>query len=617
MRDVRGGLERLGEEGTPRGADAVMRDARASLHDPPRRVRTAHRRGRRAPSAVVAVVAIVGAIVAGGALVAVLERDPSDEPAEVTAPSVVVGDADAVVLSSALDADLARAQIDPAVLDAVRGVDGVTGAHGTLQRFVQVHEIAGTQNASTDEASERSTVAVQSEGTTFDVVDGRMPEAPGEIAVNAVVAARFEVGAGGELEVSTGLPGMSFQPCEQTALGRDHQYAGNAGRCPVRTPRNTASVVGVFTLPGGDVEDVNVLAMPGDELQSLTSGTGYDRIDITVRDDETLEDVLDRIGAALPEGLIVMPTSVLSADDQLRSELDIQRAYFWLVNSDPEKRQRAHEGRPDDQDPAASESTYEQRKSEAVNVEMRVSRVAFVDLDTAVVSYRVYYSGAPSPIANVPLTALVVRRDGRWVISSQGICQLSVYTDRPCEASVGPDDFVLAPDGWASPSSQPDAVAALRVLADPQSGVDARAAVVEDGDGVREQIEAGVAADASRGGVALNVLGARALGPDRIQLLYSVVADGEPRLETPYPVTATAVQVDGGWRLLRRYACGLSALAGTPCALPEAPAAPSTTVPTTSTAPPPSTTAVPTTTTVVTPTTVPVSSTVPTTTTSP
>jgi len=276
------------------------------------------------------------------------------------------------------------------------------------------------------------------------------------------------------------------------------------------------------------------------------------------------------------------------------------------VSTDVEKRRLASEGRSDTQDPAQSDATYEERRSEAVEVDLRVSRVSFVDLDTAIVAYRVYFMGRPSPIATVPLTALVVRRDGRWMISSQGICQLAAYADQPCEAPVGPEDFVTAPDGWAAASTQPEAVAALRQLADPQSGVDGRIAVVEDGDALRAEIAAGVDADAGRAGrVSLNVLGARALTPDRVQLLYSLVAEGEPRLETPYPVAATFVRVDGAWRALRRYACGLAALAGTPCALPSA------VTPSTTTAPPPSTTAPVTSAAASTSTTVPVTTTSP------
>jgi hypothetical protein len=617
MRDVREGLERMGDEGSPRGADAVMRDARASLRRRPRHGRTGPGRDRRPASALVAVVVVVVAVVAAGALVTLIDRDRSDEPTRVAAPSVVVGDADAVVLSSNLDADLARAQIDPAVLDAVRGIDGVTGAQGAIRRFVEVGDPDGGRRVEADEASERSTIAVQAEGTTFEMIDGRMPEGRGEIAINSVLSTRFQTGPGGDLAVSAGprLSPMSATCAEQLLDGRDpdgsvwKSVTCRPSSGPVEPPPK--HVVGVFTLPGGDVADVNLLAMPGDELQSLTSGTGFDRIDVTVRDGEPLEAVLDRIGAALPAGLIVVPTSVVNADDQLRSELDIQRAYFWLLNTDPEKRAQASEGRPDDQGPAQSEATYQERRSEAVDAELRVSRVAFVDLDTAIVSYRVYYNGAPSPIADVPLTALVVRRDGRWLVSSQGICQLAAYADRPCDAPDGPDDYVLAPDGWASPSDHADSVAALRVLADPASTVDARVVAVEDGDAVRTEVQSGAIADAARGGgVSLNVLGARVLAPGRVQVLYSLVADGEPRIETPYPVTATVVQVDGTWKLVRRYACGLTALAGQPCALPGAAAATTTT--TTTTTPPTTTTS-----SAALPTTEPAPSTTPTTTTSP
>ena len=108
MSEVRDEFERLAREGTPRGADAVLRDARAALQGSGPR----HRNRRRAPSAVVAVIALVGAIVAGGAIVALVEEEPSDDAVDVAAPGVVVGNADAVVFSASLDADLARSQID-------------------------------------------------------------------------------------------------------------------------------------------------------------------------------------------------------------------------------------------------------------------------------------------------------------------------------------------------------------------------------------------------------------------------------------------------------------------------------------------------------------------------
>ena len=279
-----------------------------------------------------------------------------------------------------------------------------------------------------------------------------------------------------------------------------------------------------------------------------------------------------------------------------------RRAYHWLVSTDIEKRRLASEGRPDMQDPSVGEATYEERKSEAMGADMRVYGVAFVDLDTAIVSYRVYYMGQPSPIANVPLTSLMLRRDGRWVISSQGICQLSVYADNPCDTPVGPEDYVRRARRLGRARHPTRRGRRVRVLADPVAGVDAP-----------RRWSRTVRRSATRSRRALpptrrawtrsgSTCWAHAPSPDRVQLLYSLVADGGPRLETPYPVTATVVQIDGTWRVLRRYACGLTALAGEPCALPVVAStttttepAPSTTTTTTTTEPAPST--IPTTTT--------------------
>ena len=81
-----------------------------------------------------------------------------------------------------------------------------------------------------------------------------------------------------------------------------------------------------------------------------------------------------------------------------------------------------------------------------------------------------------------------------------------------------------------------------------------------------------------------NVSGARLLDPTHAQILYSLIAEGEPHLETPYPLVGNAVLVNGTWRVASRFACGLTALATLSC--PPAAALPTTTTstpPTTST----------------------------------
>jgi hypothetical protein len=539
---------------------------------------------------VVGTVAVVAAVLAIGGLLALLDEDPSDHTTKIAAPNVLVGDADAVVLATTFDRDAARAQIDPGVVDAVRGVEGVAGAQGALRRFVEVAPDAGQGEAS-DEAQERSTVAMSADGAAVSLSDGRLPETEDEIAVNSVLADRFQLTLDGRAIVHTGPPLGGVQctsskivilPPNATANSPEDYVAGRESECHrVETGETAKRVVGIFTLPDGDVPDANVAIMTTDALRSLTSGSGYDRIDVKVRHDVTLEDVLDRIGAVLPDGLMVIPPTVLGAGDQLRSELEIQRAYHYLVGTDVEKRKLASEPKPPvpGVDPAAS---YEENRWQAVNTDMRVSRVAFVDADTALVTYAIYYSGRPSPLAPEPRVGLVVRRDGRWMLSSQNVCELASIIQQPCIANPGEEvsNFLAPPDGWSPTSLAPDAVAALRVLADPASTVEERVAVVQDGAELRDEIAAGAAHDAQRaGGVAFNVLGVRLLTSDRVQVLYSLVANGDPRLETPYPVPATMVNVDGSWRAVRRYACGLEALAGVPCSVPLVPTTTSTTVP--------------------------------------
>jgi hypothetical protein len=483
----------------------------------------------------------------------------------------VVGDADAVVLATTFDGDGARNQIDPAVLDTVRAVDGVAGAQGAVRRFVQVFPAPGSSLPVSKEASERSAVAMSAEGASLDLVEGRLPERADEVAVNTVLADRLDLAVGADAVVRTA-------PQTPVAICRPVHSTDAAGApitstdCTPGSPANDVAaqrVVGIFTPPGGDVDDVKLVALTTDLLQDMTYGTGFDRIDIKAADGADIEGLLDRVGAALPDGFIVLPGSVVGTTAQLRAELEIQRAYHWLLSTDLEKRQASHQAPPQPD----NGQRWADNEWQAINTEMRVSRVAFVDSDIAIVTYAIYYGPQRSSLAPDPFTGLVVRVDGVWKLSAQDICQLSAIQGPRCDSppEQDPANFVLPPDGWSTPSSAPEAVAAFRVLADPTATLDARVAAVQDGDALRDQVAAGLADDANRvDGVAFNVVGARLVDVDHAQILYSLVADGEPRLETPYPLVASAVRVDGVWRAARRYACGLQALAGNACPLPPA-----------------------------------------------
>ena len=551
---------------------------------------------------VVGIVAVLGLVVGGGLLVDALGSDAA-RPARIAAPSVALGDADAVVLATTFDGDGARDQIPPDVVDSVRGVDGVAAAEGAARRFVQVYPGEGATGTASREASVRSAIALSTEGASLELQEGRLPTDAGEVAVNRVLAEKFGLTVGAHAVVRNGPLESGVVCAPVVAPSLPGQGSGSPGTL-LRPPCSQAppvvpvglSVVGIFNAPGGDVDDVSLAALTTDALQTLTNGTGYDRIDVKAADGTDIEGLLDRIGATLPPGLMVVPGSVVGTAEQVRNELEIQRAYHWLLSTDVNKRVQSNQAppRPENGD------RWAENEWQAVNTEMRVSRVTFVDSDTAIVTYAIYYGAVRSSLAPDPFTGLVLRVDGMWKLSAEDICQLSAIQGPGCDAPADQDpaNFVVPPDGWSLPSTTPEVLAAFRVLADPAATLDARVGAVQDGDVLREQVAAGLADDAPRaGGVAFNVEGARLVDADHAQILYSLVASGEPHLETPYPVVASAVRVDGVWRAARRYACGLTALAGSACRLPVA--LPTTTVPaapvpssstSTSTSAPPTTT---------------------------
>jgi hypothetical protein len=213
-----------------------------------------------------------------------------------------------------------------------------------------------------------------------------------------------------------------------------------------------------------------------------------------------------------------------------------------------------------------------------------VSRVTFVDNATALVTYRAYYGGVPSSVVNTPMTGVAELIDGQWKLSAAGLCELGRAAHVGCAGGGGPTAASVVappPNGWNTVDSVPGVADAFRVIADPSSTVEQRVAAVDRGAQLRGAIDAGARSDAIRTDVSFNVSAARLLDATHAQILYSVIADGNPRLETPYPLVGNAVLVDGAWKVASRYACGLNALATLACppaaALPTTTTAPTTT----------------------------------------
>jgi hypothetical protein len=334
---------------------------------------------------------------------------------------------------------------------------------------------------------------------------------------------------------------------------------------------------------------VNLVVMRAEDLGPATNRQTFDRIDIVAMKGEPVDGLLDRVAAALPPDTMVVPPSVVGFDEQLRAELEIQRAYHWILSPDRSKGHDSSFGAPDDPETAArNQQTYDENYWQTKNTELRVSRVAFVDAHTALVTYRAFYGGVPSSVVRTPLTGVAEEIDGQWRLSSAGLCELSQAANIQCAATGGPTtaDVTVPPNGWNASDSVPGLADTYHVLANPSSTAEQRVLVVDQGEKLRDAIEAGVKADNDRANVSFVVSGARLLDPTHAQILYSLIAEG---LETPYPLVGNAVLVDGTWKAASRYACGLTALATLSCpaaaALPTTTSSTTTTMPSTSTSP--------------------------------
>ena len=195
MRDVREGLEQLGDEGTPGGADAVMRGARASL----RRRPGARRRGRVATDAP--------------------RRRWWPWPgwwwrSSAGARSSQFSTATHPTSrprwrhrrwSWATPMRSCSRRTSTPTLPARRSTRrcstrcaGWMASPAHRVRFGVSSRLVARKPVNTSGPTRHRsvrTIAVQAEGSAFEMVDGRMPEAPGEIAINSVVAAAFSDGS--------------------------------------------------------------------------------------------------------------------------------------------------------------------------------------------------------------------------------------------------------------------------------------------------------------------------------------------------------------------------------------------------------------------------------------
>lgn len=456
-------------------------------------------RPRRRGRIVVALVA-VGALVVAGLVVLATRGDPesaTDDRVDTFAPDVTVGDADLTVISTTADRYGARAPIPADLVTRLGAVEGVEASEGVLRAFLPVrtpddHVLGGG----------RSTIALSWNGTAgLELREGHPPTGPNEIAI------------------------------EQTTLEDAGLHVGDTVRLPAPNVAVTgpssgdgltdATIVGAFTLAGGEagVHGVAVTALDAATLLTLapnaTGTAGFDRVDLIVAADADPNDVLQQVVAVLPQGTTVVPATQLGSREQLRAELEIQRAFFDLLSHDEPTRNATIEG-GDQATPEAraqGAATFDRYLSQVDGIEFRVQRVSFLDADHARLVFMTYYGGNPSPVLNEPFDAGAVRVDGTWKISADTVCTLSLLGGSPCVRQ--PGHVVPPPPKWDAPSAHADVVAAITAATPP--------------------------------GTTLVVSGARLSDPTHAQVFYSLTAPDRPDLETPYPLIAELALEGGRW----------------------------------------------------------------------
>ena len=447
---------------------------------------------------------------------------------QVSAPTFVLGDVDAVVLSSTFDEDGARNLISPEVQAAVAKVPGVRSVSGVIDTFAKlVDEHNNTVGISEPRVPPRTPVLFSyHQDDQLHRLAGRLPAAPDEIAVDADFLVRTKTALNDQVTLQ-----VQAQPKE-------------------------LRVVGTFDLPGVDLTGIPLAAMSaGHQLPEL----GLDRIDVNLAPDANAANVRVAIAVAVGNAFTVVEPSAISFPDQRLAQLEIQHAYWALLSPDANERSTSGVGQSDFKE----KTNYSKYSDLALQVELRVENVAFVSPDAAVLTYRIYYGGSPSPVITDPQNGTATRVGGHWELGKNTLCSLAALVGITC---TGVDNVTITPPtGYQPPGTiYPEVLLAFHALTDPNATLAERLAAIANSESIRPIIENGLEADQHVGKSTLTIAGWKATGANSVEILYSLQT--ESGRSTPWPTTAYAEKAaDGHWYAPAQYACGISGLAGGGC----------------------------------------------------
>jgi hypothetical protein len=513
--------------------DQLSRLGRVPLAEPVP-IEDLHRRARRvrAGHAVTSFVATATAIALIAGVVVVARRNPDAGSVQVAAPDFVLGDLDAVVLAPGFDADGARNPIPASLVAKVAAVPGVKIVNGAVDTFAPVIEYhdGRPDPRLVDGVPPRTPILfTYHEGDALPLTAGRAPEASDEIIADADLLARENAGIGDK--VTLGVRG---------------------GNLPFK-------IVGTFDLPGVDLAGIPLAAV---SAAYQPKDLQFDRLDVKFDDGASPGLVRNAIAAAVGN-YVVAPPSMISLPDQRLAQLEIQHAYWALLSPDAKERSDSGVGVSTDQEKA----NYAKYSELAKEVELRVENVQFLSEDAAALTFRIFYSGAPSPVIDQPQSGTATRVDGHWQLGTNTLCSLAALVGIKCDGAAA-NVKIDPPNGYEPASTlDPEIAHAFQTLADSMTSVEERAAVVAGGNtaAIHAVVLAGVNADRQDAAKpTLTIAGWRQTAPTRIEVLYSLRSDGGP--STPWPTTAAAEKTfDGHWYAAPQYACGVNGLASGGC----------------------------------------------------
>lgn len=183
-----------------------------------------------------------------------------------------------------------RPTVPPDVADRVADIDGVAGVERNVEGIAQLVDGDGQPiGAGQGPPALGFNAPIVEELAPTEIRSGRYPTAAGEVAIDAAIAEEQDIAVGDTVQIAANGPVAPYE------------------------------VVGVFGFSGG-VDNLGLasatLFEPDQAVELFSRDGGYAAVDVLAADGVRLEDLQDRIGAAVGQDYEVITSDQLAAESQ-------------------------------------------------------------------------------------------------------------------------------------------------------------------------------------------------------------------------------------------------------------------------------------------------------------